>query len=442
MMNRMPPGHYLPVMAKVDPALHLLFLAPSLESQVRRAYHSFDQLLAQPIDSKIETFMNQSPPEGKIEAEIRALQAEPLSGEWLGSENAYHGWLAEKAILRTERFFPNHPSWNVGSTRHALMGDFQFKGLGLTSPVARVDYHHISGHLHLYVALYETLMSWHLDQTPVGAQKIAALWVHPQWHSLEAQSLMLREAKSLRLAQFVGLKLRKSERERIWSSMGVQEVSQLEARLRDILSRYAWFYAHSYEILAPTSDNLVLDGTLLDFGGVVVLAGDQARSVFRLRETGDGKFYAGLSVTGQIADLLENFSEAFGSLGCELSLAEVEEIFWHELARLLPDAASVLRVLSPLWAELRRSGQPYTLMEWQALLQSVSPSPIDVSVEKKERSRFLRDEPLTSLEIRWQGEGSSFDPYIRTDRMVTLLRGHETPESDGFTRALLQQAQA
>src|SRR5690606_24088660 len=134
---------------------------------------------------------------------IRPLKSSPRHEECFSDTNNYERWLEDKVFLRTERFFPGRPSWNIASTRHALLGNYQFKGIGFTGITGRCDFTHTHGQLDIYLSLYETIMSWHLSKFGPGTQRVVALWKDD--HKKNPQVLMLREAKSFRLAQVAGV---------------------------------------------------------------------------------------------------------------------------------------------------------------------------------------------------------------------------------------------
>ena len=441
MMNLLPTGCYLPVIVTDDPSLDLFLVHPTLRPAIEQSFGCLDELRQGSGFDKIKRFMHHDPPPVRQQGVLQGLQAVTPPPEALASEAQYQAWLDDKAILRTERFFYNRPSWNVASTRHALMGNFQFKGIGITGPLGRVDYGHTHGLLHMYTALYETLMSWHLALTPVGAQRVAALWRKREDEVTNGRVLMLREAGALRLGQLVALKLTPQERRMVWLSLGVFTMAELRDCFQQVLRRFAWLTVHSYEILAPTLDNLLLDGTCIDTAGIFHHEGDGMNFTLRLVEKRPGIYGMSAGLGPAVEAVLSAYHETYENLGLSLTLSEVHELFWQEFNHWAPEGQQVAQRFCALSASELWRQQHLSLLEWEQLLQRHFPAPIKVQLRATRMSRFIElPEVLQSIHIEVPGPAVRFDAFQRCDQIFLACHDATSTEPSELAQSILRVA--
>lgn len=395
-------------------------------------FHQFQSTLS--AAQKIDQFMFNTPwiPQ---KGEIVPLVAAAPSNLDLADPSSYDAWLDNKTILRTEKFFNQRPSWNVASTRHALLGNYQFKGIGVSAPLGRVDYGHVSGRLQFYVALYETLMSWHLAKTPVGAQQVVAIWRERGKELTNCRTLILREAKSTRLAQVAGLRLTASEKALFMEKQGIG--IHIDDYLRRTLTKLAWLIVNSYEILAPTSDNLLLDGSCIDCAGIYQHPGKGMALNVRLVAVSDGKYKLASNFAQQFEWLVTNYHEAFQRLGSTLTVEDVRMHILDCVEQTHPGGRRAIdlfcHILGPLnfeevvsdlsgWDEMMRPlGEVFSRDEWMPI----------------KWSRFLVSEDLSvSCKFRFGKSEHRFETFRATDALCMLVSSEWDNTSIDWTDAI------
>lgn len=441
MMNSLSAGFYLPVYVTEDCSKKLFFLSPDHEASIKTAFDQFDELKKLPPLSKVNYFMTskdiQIKPQGS--KEIRALRSSPRDDNHFINQETYDQWLSDKVILRTERFFSGRPAWNVASTRHALLGDYQFKGIGLTGTTGRCDYPHIHGNLDIYLALFETVMSWHFKNTPIKSQKVVALWKDD--HRTNPMILMLREASSFRLAQIMGIDLESDEKEIIFRSLQITNHGELKAKFFNVLKNYAWFVAQSYEYTSPSTDNLMLDGSLIDCSSIFHHNGNGWSVPFHLTKDKDGLWRVRYTFCDQILALIFYTHKTYLKLGLELDIEAAVEYFWNELTILVGESAAMVRAFfrmhHPNWKKR-------TLNEWQQFLQS-SFSKAEITSAHPEVSRFYQgpDDGAHNISFKitfGDGPQKDFSSYGVTDRIFQFMNANRDISPMQFAEAVIRSA--
>lgn len=166
----------------------------------------------------------------------------------------YKSFLKNKTLLLVEKF--SHPDAiaHLGSSRHALLGNIQIKGVGRNMLVSRLDYVHSWGGMFEIEAYFSYLVSNFLDrQLPYGA---CATFKVDQLPSGSFQ--ILRNANGYRVSQFS-------------SQMDPREIQVLKKSIVDPLfhlKKNAYQFAYStfcniynYSMIA---ENILLDGRVID----------------------------------------------------------------------------------------------------------------------------------------------------------------------------------
>jgi hypothetical protein len=437
MMNSLPAGFYLPVYVTEDPSKKLFFLSPDHQSSLKRAFGHFDELKNLSSLYKVSYFMtakdiNIGP---RVSSMIRPIMSTPREEVHFASQSTYDQWLEDKVILRTERFFPGRPVWNIASTRHALLGDYQFKGVGFTGITGRADYPHISGDLDLYLALYETVVSWHFKETPMRSQKVVALWKDD--HPTNPKILMLREANSFRLAQVMGIDLEAEEKNIILRSLNISEEDKLVDKFFDVLKGYAWFVAHSYEYTSPTFDNLMIDGSLIDCSSILHYNGNGWSVPFHLSKGPENLWGVYYNLNGEILTFLTYTHRAYKNLGLELEFDTALDYFWNELRNLVGDRAEVVRT----FFNNQKNWKDKSLEDWEKHLRSSLPE-AEVTAVTPEQSRFYRgpveEDKLSYLITFPVGPQVNFSPYKVTDLIFQLLNSNRDVSPVKFAEAIIR----
>lgn len=439
MMNSLPAGFYLPVFVAEDSSKRLFFLSKEHEASIKNAFAHFDILLNLESNKKVMSFMSSQDIEMGTQgsSSIRALKSIPRSEEHMTDRNSYEEWLSDKAILRTERFFPGRPVWNIASTRHALLGKFQFKGIGFSGVSGRCDYLHIHGNLDIYLALFETVMSWHFESTPIRTQKVVALWRDD--HLTNPKILMLREASSYRLAQIIGIDLEDVEKEIILKSLQVSE-STLREKFLEVLKNYAWFIAHSYEYTSPTYDNLMLDGSLIDCSSLTHYNGSGWVVPLHLIRKEDGLWGNRYNVHEQADVFISYTLKAYRNLGLEMDLESATEYFWQEVEAIVGPSARIVRTSFAdyaLW-------ETKPLADWEKFLRNALPE-AEVAAAPSEQSKFYRGQAspnhMALFLVKFKcGPRVEFAPYEVTDRIFHFFNANRDVEPIPFADAIIRSS--
>jgi hypothetical protein len=440
MMNSLPAGFYFPVFVSEDTSKTLFFLSADHEYSIKKAFAHFDELKKQSSVYKVSSFMTSADIKFRTEAssEIRALKITPREEDHLISQDSYDQWLEDKVILRTERFFPGRPVWNIASTRHALLRDYQFKGIGFTGISGRCDFPHIHGNLDVYLALYETVMSWHFDQTPIKSQKVVALW--KDGHKTKPKILMMREGNSFRVAQIIGIDLDKSELEIIFRSLGVSNQNDLQNKLFAVIKNYAWFVAHSYEYTSPTFDNLMLDGSLIDCSSILHYNGQGWSIPFHLMKNLNGLWDVNYTLYVGVDTIMTYTHRAFKTLGLELDLESAIDYFWNELALLVGKNSQEVRS----FFQKNKKWKEQSLEDWSTFLQNSFPD-ASIAYQHPEQSKFdtepVEENKITFIISFAEGPQVNFSPYQVTDRIFQFLNSNRDIDPIQFAKAVIRSVQ-
>lgn len=175
-------------------------------------------------------------------------------------------------FLITEKFFCKHPSLNLGSARHALLYNYQIKGIGKNPLAIRTDHAHSWGGIYLWQSVKAYIIG-HLLQgiAPLGVLNSTMVSVKNTQGKNSDMSLLFRESHATRVTQVMTQFdphmniTKKSIVDAFIKRVGVKTA---EEHMDKIIFHYSVLYLMGVRHLAINRENISLEGPLLDYEDV------------------------------------------------------------------------------------------------------------------------------------------------------------------------------
>lgn len=199
--------------------------------------------------------------------------------------------------LMAERFYWDHASFNLGSSRHILIHTLQLKGCGRNPMAIRPDFSHSWGGCYLWQNLKAICFNiLYQDLFPMGIQKVAGVsifldeFIQEDTKTFELNSMLIREAKTYRLAQLMSgldsnnIKSKREHQKHITDLLDNTSPSYLT----NLYYQYGSMLALGFKNINITKENVTIDGSLIDYEDITYLGNEEFQD-FEIKFYYEGK---------------------------------------------------------------------------------------------------------------------------------------------------------
>ena len=175
------------------------------------------------------------------------------------------------AICLETDFFPSEFSGtlNIGSSRHSMIGDIQFKGNGNNRTSIRSDFLHSSGH-----ASYEECLNEYFRYSVLAAfnsDLCSVLGIATFTYESQIYYCIVRRFNSFRLPTLLSYSLSDNEKHNLQSFLKVHlNLKDYQSSLSFIFKKLSALLANNIFQQALALDNFTVTGDLIDFDGIVL----------------------------------------------------------------------------------------------------------------------------------------------------------------------------
>lgn len=173
---------------------------------------------------------------------------------------------AAELLLHYSRFHDPY-GVDVGPGRNATINDCEYKGIGRNSAANRADWHHSWGGMSIIEILVEVLIQLELGKAHPDA--VVALKGAFQYQDYD-HGFIIRDSHFVRCCQVHPLFFEADKEALRQHALGFWKVHPADLYVK-IIERFIDLYASGIYHLSPTTQNITLDGRLLDNFSIEVL---------------------------------------------------------------------------------------------------------------------------------------------------------------------------